>query len=296
MATAYDPDGDVLRLTRAEESDGATGTLRTTRRGDITFTAGNEPGLVEVAYVVGDGRGGEQTGTLSITVVERQENQAPVARNDSETTFAGREVVIDVLDNDTDPNGDTLSLVRAVASEDAQVRWEPSSPEIRVTSAKAGTVNVVYRVTDGQATDEAVLRIDFQERGEKQPPVAVRDEVLLDPGEPAYVPVLDNDVDPDGEVLVVLGVSDLPDPSPDHGHGPPAQRAEDHRPHRPDRAGRAELPHQRRHRRGRRPGAGGASAHRAGEPSAGREPRRVHRASRRHRDVPGAEQRQRPRR
>ena len=28
------------------------------------------------------------------------------------------------------------------------------------------------------------------------------------------MPVLDNDVDPDGEVLVVLGVSDLPDPSP----------------------------------------------------------------------------------
>ena len=44
--------------------------------------------------------------------------------------------------------------------------------------------------------------------------MAVRDEVLLTAGEPAYVPVLDNDVDPDGEVLVVLGVSDLPDPSP----------------------------------------------------------------------------------
>ena len=42
----------------------------------------------------------------------------------------------------------------------------------------------------------------------------MRDEVLLTAGEPAYVPVLDNDVDPDGEVLVVLGVSDLPEPSP----------------------------------------------------------------------------------
>src|SRR5690606_29867295 len=66
----------------------------------------------------------------------------------------------------------------------------------------------------GQTTDEAVLRVDFEERGEKQPPVAVRDEVLLSAGEPAYVPVLDNDVDPDGEVLVVLGVSDLPERSP----------------------------------------------------------------------------------
>ena len=214
LATAYDPDGDVLRLLRAEEQGTATGTVKTTGRGDITFTAGNAPGDVEVAYVVGDGRGGEATGILAVTVVERRENQAPVAHNDSEATFAGREVVVDVLDNDIDPNGDSLSIVRAVALENAQVRWEPTSPEIRVTSNTTGTVNVVYRITDGQATDEAVLRVDFREQGQKEPPVAVRDEVLLTAGEPAFVPVLDNDVDPDGEVLVVLGVSDLPDPSP----------------------------------------------------------------------------------
>lgn len=214
LATAYDPDGDVLRLLRAEERGSATGTVKANSRGDVTFTAGNSPGDVEVAYVVADGRGGEQTGVLQVSVVERRENQAPDARNDSTTTFAGREVVIDVLDNDTDPNGDSLSIVRATAAENAQVRWDPTSPEIRVTADDPGTVNVVYRVTDGQATDEAVLRVDFRDRGAKAPPVAVRDEVLLTGGEAAYVPVLDNDVDPDGEVLVVLGVSDLPEPSP----------------------------------------------------------------------------------
>lgn len=213
LATAYDPDGDVLRLLGAQEDGAATGTVTTNSRGDVTFVAGNSPGPVEVAYVVGDGRGGEQTGTLSVTVVERRENQAPDARHDAVSTFTGREVVVDVLDNDTDPNGDALSIVRAVADESALVRWEPTSPEIRVRSDRAGTVNVVYRVTDGQSTDEAVLRVDVRDRGEKRPPVAVRDEVLLSPGEPAYVPVLDNDVDPDGEVLVVLGVSGLPEPS-----------------------------------------------------------------------------------
>jgi len=214
LATAYDPDGDVLRLLRAEEVGEATGTIKTNSRGDVTFTAGNNPGTVEIAFVVGDGRGGEQTGLLTVTVVERRENQAPIARHDSVATFVGREVVVDVLDNDTDPNGDSLSIVRAVSDEVAQVRWEPTSPEIRVRSDQAGTVNVVYRVTDGQATDEAVLRVDFRAQGDKQPPVAVRDEVLLTAGEPAFVPALDNDVDPDGEVLVVLGVSDLPEPSP----------------------------------------------------------------------------------
>ncbi|MDE0805101.1 MAG: Ig-like domain-containing protein, partial [Acidimicrobiales bacterium] len=214
LATAYDPDGDVLRLVGAREADTATGSVKANGRGDVTFTAGNQPGDVEISYVVGDGRGGEQTGVLAVSVVERRVNQAPDARNDSASTFTGREVVFDVLDNDNDPNGDALSIVRATSDDDAQIRWDPTSPEIRVTSDEPGTVNVVYRVTDGQATDEAILRVDFRSRGEKRPPIAVRDEVLLTPGEPAYVPVLDNDIDPDGEVLVVLGVSDLPDPSP----------------------------------------------------------------------------------
>lgn len=214
LATAYDPDGDVLRLLRGEEAGAATGTVKTNSRGDVTFTAGNTPGTVEISYVVGDGRGGEQTGLLRVTVAEREENQPPDARNDSVTTFTGREVTVDVLDNDTDPNGDSLSIVRASSDEDGDVRWDPTSAEIRVAADEPGTVNVVYRITDGQDTGEAVLRVDVKDRGEKRPPVAVRDEVLVTAGEPAYVPVLDNDVDPDGEVLVVLGVSDLPEPSP----------------------------------------------------------------------------------
>lgn len=214
LATAYDPDGDVLRLLRAEETGAASGTVKANSRGDITYTAGNASGDVEISYVVGDGRGGEQTGVLRVDVVDRRENQPPDARNDATTTFTGREVVFDVLDNDTDPNGDELSIVRATSDADANVRWDPTSSEIRVEADEPGTVNVVYRVTDGQANDEAVLRVDVKDRGEKQPPVAVRDDVFVTGGEPAYVPVLDNDVDPDGEVLVVLGVSDLPDPSP----------------------------------------------------------------------------------
>src|SRR5699024_7776521 len=128
--------------------------------------------------------------------------------------FVGREVVVDVLDNDTDANGDQLSIVRATTDDDAAIRWDTTSAEIRVRSEKPGTVNVVYRVTDGRDTDEAVLRVDVTDPGDKEPPVAVRDEVFVTGGEPAFVPVLDNDIDPDGEVLVVLGISDLPDPPP----------------------------------------------------------------------------------
>ncbi len=214
LATAYDPDGDVMRLTEARVdgvSEGSSESVKFNSRGEVTFTAGNAAGVVEIAFVVSDGRtGGEQSGILTVRVKDRRENQPPTARNDSVSTFVGREVVYDVLDNDTDPNGQQLSVVRAESSADATLRWDPRSPEIRVRSDKAGSVNVVYTITDGTATDDAVLRVDFKEPTQPRPPIAVRDEVLVTGGEPAYVPVLDNDVDPDGEVLVVLGVSGIP--------------------------------------------------------------------------------------
>lgn len=214
LAPAYDPDGDVLRLKSATIEDTAAGTVRFTEKGDITFTATDTLGVTEVTYVVGDGDA-ESTAVLRVKVVDRNTNQPPNARKDSATTFVGREVVLDVLDNDTDPDGDTLSLARVVADGDASVSWDPTSPEIRVVSDRASTVNVTYRITDGRGgTDETVFRVDVRDEIENLPPVAVRDDVLLTAGIPAYVPVVENDVDPDGSVLVVLGIEELPEPSP----------------------------------------------------------------------------------
>lgn len=213
LASAYDPDGDVLRLNSATLEDTASGSVRSNVKGDITFTASNTVGVTEITYVVGDGET-EATGVLRVKVVDRNTNQAPNARADSLTTFVGREITFDVLDNDTDPDGDKLSIVRATSGADATIGWDPTSPEIRVVADKPGTVNVTYRITDGQATDEAVFRVDVHEKVDNLPPVAVRDEVLLTAGVPAFVPVVENDVDPDGSVLVVLGVDGLPEPSP----------------------------------------------------------------------------------
>ena len=212
LAAAFDPDGDVLKLASVDPK--GQGTVRFTAKGDVTFTAMNVPGEVDVTYTVEDDRGEKVDGILRVTVVDRTANHPPNARQDSESTVVGRDVVVDVLDNDSDPDDDALSIVRVDADTDATVRWNTTSPEIVVSSKRAETVNVTYRITDGGKTDEAVLRVDFREPGDQSPPVAVRDEVLLSAGQPAFASVLDNDVDLDGEVLVVQGISDLPSPSP----------------------------------------------------------------------------------
>lgn len=213
LGPAYDPDGDVLHLRSATFEDAAQGSVRFTEKGDITFTATDAVGDHAITYVVSDGES-ETSGVLQVKVVSRETNQPPNARKESATTFVGREVVMDVLDNDTDPDNDPLSIVRVDADADASVSWDPTSPEIRVVANQAGTVNITYQITDGQNTDEAVFRVDVRDDVENLPPIAVRDDVLLDAGIPAFVPVVENDVDPDGAVLVVLGVDGLPEPSP----------------------------------------------------------------------------------
>jgi hypothetical protein len=59
-------------------------------------------------YVVSDGHGGEASGTVHITVNSVNDN--PVAVNDSATTNEDSPVSVDVVANDTDADGDTLTL------------------------------------------------------------------------------------------------------------------------------------------------------------------------------------------
>lgn len=210
LASAYDPDGDVLSL-RAVSVRGGDGNARPSPRGDVTFTAASVPGPVVVDYVVSDGEA-EVTGRLTVDVVTGQ--QPPDARDDISSTIVGRTAEVDVLENDSDANDDPLTIVRAESDDDAQVQWDVESRLIRVTASRPGTVNVRYAVTDGQSTGEALLRVDIRDPVEQSAPVAVRDELRLTAGVPAYLPILNNDTDRDGDVLVVTGVEGLPNPSP----------------------------------------------------------------------------------
>lgn len=207
---AFDPEADPISLLDATTE---AGELRTEANGTITFTATNEPGPVDVLYTLTDDRGGEASGLLRVNVVPREVNEPPVARNDYAQTLVGREVVVDVLANDTDANDDPLSIVRVDNLSAGTVRWDPTSPEVRFTADRPGAYNMVYRITDGRDTAEALLRVDVIEPEAGQGPTAVRDDVLLRPGVPEVVDVLANDVDPDGDVLIITGVR-LPEDAP----------------------------------------------------------------------------------
>jgi|GEM_PF-6167707 len=58
-------------------------------------------------YSITDGEGGEDSATVTVTVLG---NQAPEAVDDSVTTNQGQNITIDVMANDSDPEDDTISF------------------------------------------------------------------------------------------------------------------------------------------------------------------------------------------
>lgn len=212
VSAALDPEGDPISLLNARSE---AGDVKYEPTGEIAFTATNAPGRAEVIYTLVDDRGAEQSGVLNVEVVAREVNEPAVARADHDSTLVGREVVLDLLANDTDANGDDLTVVRIDNLSNATHAWTPGTRQIRVTADRAMTANLRYQVTDGKQKEptEGIIRVDIKEPASQFPPVAVRDDVLLDPGRPVFVPVLENDSDPDGEVLQITRVV-VPTPSP----------------------------------------------------------------------------------
>jgi hypothetical protein len=102
-----DPDGDPLSVTTAAQ--GANGSVAINANNTVTYTPNSGfAGTDGFGYIVSDGRGG--TASASVSVAVTQPNRSPVAVNDSGATPANTPVTIAVLPNDSDPDGDSLSV------------------------------------------------------------------------------------------------------------------------------------------------------------------------------------------
>ena len=107
-----DPDGNTLTITAVTQ--GAHGTVGSSAGGVVTYTpTPGYSGQDIFTYTVSDGNGGTAVGTVTVTVSATAVNRAPVAVGDSATGPQDTSKVISVLTNDTDPDGDTLTVSTA---------------------------------------------------------------------------------------------------------------------------------------------------------------------------------------
>ena len=206
-----DPDGDPVYLESVEGTDDILAQSREDGTVTITDLGRAKPGLHQVDVRVSDGRE-TATGTLDIDL-RSADNVVPTANADHVIAVVGEETTVRPLDNDTDANGDELRLAQVPSpGGGAKVLMDPATGTFSFTGSKAGTVYVEYTVSDGPATAKNIVRVDVVDGTENgEPPVADNDLALLPAGQSVLVPVLSNDYDPAGGVLVVQSVSAPPE-------------------------------------------------------------------------------------
>ncbi|EJR0682623.1 tandem-95 repeat protein, partial [Vibrio parahaemolyticus] len=134
------------------------GTVIVNNDGTVTYTPDdNYVGKDTFTYIVTSGGVSEST-TVNVDVTPV--NDAPMAKDDIATTQEDTAVTIDVLPNDTDVDGDKLSIQSATVPE-AQGKVEIVDGKLVFTPAENfnGDAEITYTVTDGALTDQATVKV-----------------------------------------------------------------------------------------------------------------------------------------
>lgn len=138
-------------------------------------------------------------------VASAQVNTAPTPQNDTATTNEDTPVTINVLLNDTDPDGNTLTL-QSVANGSKGTTAINAGQVVYTPNANAnGTDTFTYVVSDGALSASANVTVTITPVNDA--PVAVADSVTVTKDTPKVITVLANDSDVDGDALTVASVS-----------------------------------------------------------------------------------------
>ncbi|EGR1751665.1 tandem-95 repeat protein, partial [Vibrio parahaemolyticus] len=133
-------------------------------------------------------------------------NDAPNAENDVITTEEDTAVTIDVLVNDSDVEGDALSIQSAsVPSEQGSVDIVDGKLVFTPAENFNGEATITYIVTDGDLTDEAKVSVTVTPVNDS--PVAVDDTTSIQEDTAVTIDVLTNDTDVDGDKLSIESAS-----------------------------------------------------------------------------------------
>ncbi|MFF5079467.1 beta strand repeat-containing protein [Actinoplanes sp. NPDC000266] len=206
LADARDPNvSDALRVSGLTTP--ANGTAVLGANGRITYTPkAGFSGDDTFDYTITDDKGGFDTATVKVTVA----NGVPVAKPDPVTVPAGTVATIDVLANDSDPNGDPLTVTVDVApghgtatvNSDGTITYTPAD-------GYRGTDSFHYTVTDGKGgTAGATVTLGVVNTA----PTALDDAATTDTDTAVTVHPLANDSDENGDDIQLTAIT-----TPAHG-------------------------------------------------------------------------------
>lgn len=152
LANDSDPDNDALTITAVGAPAHGVATIS---GGVVSYApAADYSGADSFTYTISDGNGGTATATVSVTVnTAAESNQLPVAVNDDGGVLKGYQTDINVLGNDSDPDGDPLTVVAVEHTGPglAELSINPDGT-VRYTSIHgfAGVDTFEYTISDGR--------------------------------------------------------------------------------------------------------------------------------------------------
>lgn len=213
---ANDTDADGHELTISDVSvDEGKGSVRVVD-GKVEFNPGTdfdylkdgESTEVEVSYSADDGID-ETGGTLTITVNGVSDD--PVTVSDEADVYEGEVVIIDVLSNDSDPEGGELSLVSASADKGTVIVngdylvYTAADDDTDIGYGDTGTATITYVVSGLNGISEGTVEVSLY--GKNDNPETTSDTAELFEGSSTLIDVLANDTDVNGDNLTLYNVS-----------------------------------------------------------------------------------------
>ncbi|RJS04828.1 hypothetical protein XnspCFBP7698_00750 [Xanthomonas sp. CFBP 7698] len=208
-ANDWDINGDDLQAVLV--CGPSHGSLSLNPDGTYTYTPdANWYGLDGFTYQAFDGQYRSNPAMVWIRVAHV--NQEPVAAADAFTVRAGVATRLDVLANDSDVDGDSLTTKLASSPKNGTLtRNRDGSFSYTAKSGFVGTDTFMYVATDG-ALDSRPVTVSITVLAPNRAPVAKDDKATTLAGAAVRIDVLGNDTDADGDRLATLLVC-----APSHG-------------------------------------------------------------------------------
>ncbi|WP_426624120.1 Ig-like domain-containing protein [Leifsonia sp. McL0607] len=177
--SGIDPDGDSVQFI-GQETNPQKGAVVASGSDWMDFQAGEySAGTDTFTYAVVDALGARATGTVRVGIAPRVDGaRNPVAVEDDVTTRPGRTLSVQVLANDSDPDGGPLSLT-AVASLDGKAKAKIQGDIVVVTAPQhEGDYGFLYTIQNQRGgTNQSFLRVTVDKNAPPARPV-VTDTVL----------------------------------------------------------------------------------------------------------------------
>ncbi|MGF1523393.1 MAG: Ig-like domain-containing protein [Leptolyngbyaceae cyanobacterium] len=193
-----DPEGDAL--TFSLNSNVSNGALSFNDDGSFSYTPDTDfNGSDSFTYDVTDG---EFTDTATVDITVAAVNDAPVAADDTAETAEEAIAEIAVLANDTDVDGDALSIDSVGDAANGSVNIDGSNIFYSPDTGFSGTDSFTYVVSDGNGgTDEATVTVTVA-ADPNVAPIAADDTFNVDEDASLSDTVAANDSDADGDDLI----------------------------------------------------------------------------------------------